>query len=151
VLDLACLGQRQHFGQVVVVAPERTEVRVLPRHQREERHVDAVADQADRRHRPFGGQQCERQADRILGPRALDHRVDFRAPREFLEFGTHDLGRLVAHVDRMVGAVVEGHLQLVVAAAECDDVGAGSQQLGVLDAVAAEAPDATDCERAPGA
>jgi hypothetical protein len=46
VADLAPLGQRNHFAQVVVVTPEGTVVCLLASDQRKERQIDLVPDQS---------------------------------------------------------------------------------------------------------
>src|SRR5262245_14285019 len=47
VLDLPFGGERDDFAEVRVVAPERSVKGLLARHPREERNVNAIADETD--------------------------------------------------------------------------------------------------------
>src|SRR5215468_6797384 len=85
VLDLAFGGERHDFTQVRVVAPEGAMKRLLARHPREQRDVDAVANEADIGIVTADRQQSEAQLHHLRCARAVNDRIELILTRGLLE------------------------------------------------------------------
>ena len=106
VADLPLCSKGHDLAQVGVAAPERAVKGLFTRNPREQRDIDAIADQphidivaADR-------QQVERQLQRLRGARTVDDRIEFTLTRSVAEF-LADVGRgLALDADDVVGSIL---------------------------------------------
>src|SRR6476646_11986354 len=138
MLYQALAGKGEDLSEVVVVAPERSEVGSLTAHERKDRKLDALAHQTNLGQGTLGPEDGSRQPQRLRRARTVQHRVDRPPTGQVFEFVLHVLGRLAADVDGVMCTVLACDGQFVVAAGESDDGRAGAEQPGVLHGVTTE-------------
>src|SRR6476660_1659831 len=126
-------GKGEDLSEVVVVAPERSEVGSLTAHERKDRKLDALAHQTNLGKGTLGPEDGSRQPQRLRS--TVQHRVDRPPTGQVFEFVLHVLGRLAADVDGVMCTVLACDGQFVVAAGASDDGSAGAEQPGVLRGV----------------
>ena len=113
----------------VVIAPEGSEVGLLPADEREQRQAHALTHQPDR------GQYTLRTKDRCsdgqrrLAADTVEHGIDGCAAGETLQFALDFGRRLATGVDGVVRAVLLGDSELVLAAREADNRRSRPEQL----------------------
>src|SRR6516165_2449274 len=141
VADLSSSSKRHDLAQVGIAAPERAVEGLFARNAREQRDVEAVADEphidivtADR-------QEFERLLQNPWSPCAIDDRIEVTLPRGNTEFLT-DVGRGSAlDVNYVIGPILFRDRELVEIASKRDHLGAAPEELGVLNGVPAKSAD----------
>src|SRR5262245_30447511 len=142
VADLALSGQRHDLAQVGIAAPERAVEGLFARDSREQRDIDAVADQSHIDIVTADRQEVEPQLQYARSPRAIDDRIEVTLPSASIEFLT-DVGRGFAlDVDDLIGPILFRDRELVGIARERDHFRTAPEELGVLNGVPAESADA---------
>src|SRR5262245_47805056 len=142
VADLALSGKRHDLAQVGVAAPERAVEGLFARNSREQRDLEAVADQSHIDVVTADRQEVERQLQNLWRTCAIDDRIEVTLPRDSTEFLT-DVGRRFAFdVDDVIGPVLFRDGELVGIASERDHLRTAPEELGVLNGVRAEPADA---------
>ena len=130
------------LGKVGVATPERAVEGLFARHSREQRDIEAVADQSHIDIVTADRQEGERQLQNLWSTCAIDDRIEFTLPCASTEFLT-DVGRgLAFDVDEVIGPVLFRDGELVGIASKRDHLRTAPEEPGVLNGVPAESADA---------
>lgn len=149
--NLALLGERHDFAEVVVVAPEGTVIGVLSGDEGKERDVDSVADEADGGVMSAGREKAEAELDHVLGAGAVDDSIELAAAGGFGQLFAKIVERFAGDANGVIGTEVFRDGELLVVTREGDDGGSAGEQLRVLNSIGSKAPDTEDGEDAIGA
>src|SRR5262249_3565461 len=120
VLDLAFSGERHDLAQVRVVAPEGPMKRLLARHPRDQRDVDAIGNEADIGIVTADRQQSEAQLHHLRCAGAVDDRIELVLARGLLELLADIACRLALDIDEVVSTILLCDCKLARIAGERD-------------------------------
>ena len=121
MLDLSFGGERHDLAEICVVTPEGPMKGLLSRHSREQRDVDAIADEADIRVVATDPQQCKSHLHHLWRANTINDRIELVLIGCLLQFFADIVGRLALDTDDVVGAIFLCNREFVRIAGECDD------------------------------
>ena len=121
MLDLSFGGERHDLAEICVVTPEGPMKGLLSRHAREQRDVDAVANEADISVVAADPQQGKSQLNHLWRANTINDRIELVLIGCLLQFFADIVGRLALDTDDVVGAIFLCNREFVRIAGECDD------------------------------